>query len=103
MVMADCTLSITRRWGGVVYTGPYPVSVDGKPVGQIRSQETMELPVESGRHTVKLGSGRHISPTRTFEIADGEMVSFWCRGTMMWPRYLAALIKPDLWIILRRV
>jgi len=58
--------------------------------------------VEPGRHTVRIGSGRHVSPTRTFEIAEGEMVSFWCRGAMLWPLMIAALVKPDLWITFRR-
>lgn len=100
--MASGTLSITRRWGGMLYPGPFPISLDDRQVGTVNSQETVELPVEPGRHTVRVGSGRHLSPTRTFEIAEGEMVSFWCRGTMLWPVYLAALIKPDLWIKLRR-
>lgn len=101
--MASGTLSITRRWGGFVYGGPFPVSVDDKVVGTIRVQETMELPVETGRHTIRLGSGRHLSPTRSFEIAEGETVSFWCRGTMLWPLMLAALVRPALWITFRRV
>lgn len=98
--MASGTLSITRRWGGLVYPGPFPVSVDGRVVGAIRSQETMELALEAGEHTVRLGSRRHVSPTRSFDIGDGERVEFWCRGGMLW---LAALVKPDLWITLRRV
>jgi hypothetical protein len=101
--MASGTLSITRRWGGMVYTGPYPVFVDDKQVGSVRSQETVDLPIETGRHTVRVGSGRHVSPTRSFEIAEGEMVSFWCRGAMLWPLYLVALFKPDLWITFRQV
>ncbi|MBO0693469.1 MAG: hypothetical protein J2P58_11275 [Acidimicrobiaceae bacterium] len=99
--MASGTLSITRRWGGPVYPGPFPVEVDGKVIASLRSMETVELPVEAGRHTVRLGSGRHVSPARSFEIADGEMVSFWCRGLMLWPLMVAALFKPDLWITFR--
>jgi hypothetical protein len=35
--------------------------------------------------------------TRTF-----GGVSFSCHSQLLWPMYLAALIKPDFWIILRQ-
>jgi len=101
--MPSGTLSITRRWGGPVYAGPFPVEIDGRVIGSLRALETIELPVEVGRHTVRLGSGRHLSRTYSFEIEEGKTVEFWCRGTMLWPLFVAALLKPELWITFRRV
>lgn len=100
---APGTLSITRRWGGPLFPGPFPLSLDGVVVASLRNMETVDLPVEAGSHTVVLGAGRHRSPARSFEVAGGEVVSFWCRGTMFPLLCLAALAKPDLWITLRRV
>jgi ribosomal protein S19 len=39
---------------------------------------------------------------RSFDAADEQVVSFWCRSQLIWPMYIASLIKPDLWISLRR-
>jgi hypothetical protein len=80
----------------------WQIVMDGNVEGSIASQNKVELPVEPGRHTLRLSSDRHFSPERYFEVADGQVVSFWCRGAMFWPMYVAALIKPDLWISLRQ-
>lgn len=38
-----------------------------------------------------------------FEIlVDGQTVSFRCHGAMVWPRWLASFVKPDLAISLNR-
>ena len=76
--------------------------MDGNVVGVGKNQEAVELPVASGHHTLQLSSRRHSSPERNFEVSDGQVVSFSCRGAMAWPMYMAALIKPDLWISLKQ-
>jgi hypothetical protein len=78
------------------------VELDGTPIGSIGHGETVEVPVEPGHHTVRLRSQRHSSPERSFDAADGQMVSFSCRAAVFWPQYVAALIKPDLWISLKQ-
>ena len=50
---------------------------------------------------MRLSVQRHVSPVRSFEAADGEVVGFWCRAQMLWPLEIAALIKNDLWITLK--
>jgi hypothetical protein len=65
------------------------ISIDGRVVGAIAAGETVEVSVTPGRHSLLL-RGR-------------EVVSYRCHG----PRYgppniVAALIKPDLWITLKR-
>jgi len=100
--MATATLRLTRKWGGVVWTRPYKVSVDGAMVGSIAARETQELPVEPGHHEVQVGTGRHISPARAFDVGEGDVATFWCRGAMLWPVYLASVFKPDLWITLQQ-
>jgi hypothetical protein len=71
-------------------------------VGSIASQSTAELAVEPGSRTLRLSSHRHLSPERSFEAGEGQVVSFWCRAAMFWPRYVAALVKPDLRISLKQ-
>jgi hypothetical protein len=73
-------------------------------VGAIAAGETVEVSVTPGRHSLLLrGRGRNRSPLRAVEVAEDEVVSYRCHG----PRYgplnvVAALIKPDLWITLKR-
>jgi ABC-2 type transport system permease protein len=101
--MTTATLKLSRRWGGLIdRTREWQVSIDGTIAGSIASQQTIELPVQPGRHTLRLSAHRHVSPERSFEASEGEVVGFWCRAAMLWPIYIAALIKPDLWITLRQ-
>ncbi|HLI56669.1 MAG TPA: hypothetical protein VKY26_06485 [Actinomycetota bacterium] len=99
--MPAATVKVTRRWGGFVMSRPFPVSIDGTPVDTIAPKETKEFPVDPGHHVLQMGAGRHISPKRSFDVGEGDVASFWCRGAMLWPVYLAALVKPDLWITLK--
>jgi hypothetical protein len=47
-------------------------------------------------------SGRLTSPERLIHAHAGERIAFWCRGALLWPIYVAALIKPDLGVTLAR-
>ena len=77
--------------------------IDGRAAGSIARQETVDLPVMPGHHTLRIrSSDRFISPERAFEAADGQVLGFWCRSQGLWPMYLAALVKPDLWITVRQ-
>jgi len=97
------TLRLTRRWGSVSDRGKWQIIVDGAAAGSIAKSETVEIPVEPGRHTLRVKrSERFLSKERSFEAGDGELVSFSCRSAMLWPQYVAALVKPDLWISLRQ-
>ena len=69
-------------------------------MGAIANEETVEVSVEPGHHTVRLGQGRHLSPRRPFDVAEGETVTLNCHGPRFWPMLLAALVKSDLWITL---
>jgi hypothetical protein len=35
-------------------------------------------------------------------VADGQVASFRCHGAMVWPRWVASFVKPDLAISLVR-
>jgi ABC-type transport system involved in multi-copper enzyme maturation permease subunit len=102
-IVGSATLALSRKWGGVIDRHrEWPIEIDGSVVGSIASQKTVEFSVEPGRHTLHLGLNRHLSPERSFEAADGQVVRFRCRAATLWPMYLAALVKPDLWISLRQ-
>jgi hypothetical protein len=57
---------------------------------------------QPGRHTLRIRKGRYSSREYSFDATDGETVSFRCHGAMVWPRYVASLVKPDLAISLKR-
>jgi hypothetical protein len=94
-------LRLTREGAGIeLRRGQFEISVDGKSVGSIKYGETVETPLEPGRHILRLRVGRYSSRDRSFDATDGEIVSFRCHGAMMWPRYVTSLVIPDLAISL---
>jgi hypothetical protein len=97
------TLQLTRTFGGITNGGKWQVLIDGTAVGSIDQKEKIELPVEPGHHTLRVKrSERFLSRERSFDAVDEHVVSFSCQSQFLWPMYIASLIKPDLWIILRQ-
>jgi hypothetical protein len=99
----SATLTLTHKTIGVeVRRGTYEVVLDGEPVGSVDMNGTFETPVEPGRHTLKLHSGRNSSRTMTFDAADGETVSFRCGGKNILPIFLLSFVVPSLALSLHR-
>ena len=97
------TLRVTHDTSGVeLRRGQFEIAVDGKSAGSVKRGETVETPLEPGRHTLRIWKGRYSSRDHSFDVADGEIVSFRCSGAIFWPRFVASLVKPDLGIILKR-
>ena len=91
------TLKMTHKAIGVeVRRGPYDVVVDGQRAGSVEMNDTIEIPVEPGRHTLQIRSGRNSSRTRTFEAAEGQTVAFRCTGKSFLPIFLASFVVPSL-------
>ena len=82
--------------------GPFEIVVDGKGAGSIERHETVERPLEPGRHTLRVRKGRYSTRDHSFEVADGEVASFRCTGARIWPIYLVSFIVPSLALTLRR-
>jgi hypothetical protein len=82
--------------------GTFAIYLDGQQAGSIDSRDSVELPIEPGRHVLQLRAGRASSASRSFDASDGSTVSFRCGGARIWPIYLASIVKPDLGIGLRR-
>jgi hypothetical protein len=101
--MMTATLQLTRTWAALTDRGKWQILIDGTAAGSIDRKETVELPVEPGHHTLRVRrSERFGSPERSFEAADEQEIRFSCHSARYWPLMLASLIKPDLWISLRR-
>jgi hypothetical protein len=81
--------------------GVFDISVDGRTVGTIESHQTVEVPLEPGHHTLQIRHGRYSSRNKSFDAPDGDVVSFRCHGAMIWPTFVASILKPDLAISLR--
>jgi hypothetical protein len=97
------TLRVTREGVGIeLRRGRFDISVDGSSVGTLERHENVEIPVEPGRHTLRIRAGRYSSRDHSFDAAEGEPVNFRCHGAMIWPRYVASIVKPDLAISLKR-
>jgi hypothetical protein len=101
----DATVVLARKWTGMglgAQSAPWDIVIDGVVVGSVAAKEAVEIAVAPGHHALRLGASRHRSVERSFDVAAGEVVAFSCNGPRIWPQLLAALVKPDLWISLRR-
>ena len=97
------TLKLRHKAIGVeVRRGTYVVMVDGERVGSFEMNDTIEIPVEPGRHTLQVRNGRNSSRTRTFDAAGGELVAFRCTGKRFLPLFLASFVIPSLALVLIR-
>ena len=99
----SATLKLTHKTIGVeVRRGTYDVVVDGKRAGPLELNETVDIPVGPGRHTVQVRSGRNSSRTKTFDVAEGEIASFRCGGKSILPIFLLSFVVPSLALSLHR-
>ena len=89
--------------GAEVRRGTYEIIVDGDLAGAVEMNKTIEIPIESGSHTLQLRSGRNSSRAQTFEAAEGQTVAFRCTGKSMLPVFLLSFVVPSLALQLRRV
>jgi hypothetical protein len=97
------TLKVTHKAIGVeVRRGAYEVVVDGQRAGSVEMNESVEIPVEPGRHSLKIVSGRKSSRSQTFEVAENQTVAFRCTGKSFLPIFLASFVVPRLALHLRR-
>ncbi|MBG0739530.1 hypothetical protein IV500_09050 [Paeniglutamicibacter antarcticus] len=99
----SATLKLTHKTIGVeVRRGTYDVMVDGKPVGSLELNQTIDIPVNPGRHSLQVLEGRNTSRTKTFDAVDGETVSYRCSGKSVLPIFLLSFLVPSLALSLKR-
>jgi hypothetical protein len=97
------SLKLTHKAiGAEVRRGTYDIELDGQSAGSLDMNDTVEIPIEPGRHTLKLSDGRNSSRTETLDAADGETVAFRCTGKRFLPVFLASFVVPSLAIKLKR-
>jgi len=96
------TLKLTHKAIGVeVRRDAYDIVVDGQRAGSVKMNDTSEMPIEPGVHTLQVRDGRKSSRTVTFDAAQNETVSFRCTGKRFLPIFLASFILPSLALALR--
>jgi hypothetical protein len=81
---------------------PFEVTVDGAAVGSLKRNETFERSLEPGHHTLQVREGRYSSRMQSFDVADGDGVSFRCSGARLWPVFVLSLLVPSLALVLVR-
>lgn len=97
------TVRLTRHLIGVqIRRGKFDVLVDGKGAASIAAHDTIEVPVEPGRHTLQLRYGRYSSRTASLDAAEGQVVAFRCGEKRFLPIFLASFVVPSLAIPLYR-
>lgn len=88
--------------GAEVRRGTYDIVVDGQRAGSVDMNDTIEIPIEPGHHTLQVRSGRSSSRTQTFEAFENQTVGFRCTGKSFLPIFLASFVVPSLALQLRR-
>ena len=82
----------------------WDVVLDGDVVASVPNGRSCEVPVRSGKHTVRVGHHWLSSPLRTFSVGRSSKVEFVCRPRphpMIWIPYgMASFYRPDLFIVL---
>ncbi|GAA3319212.1 hypothetical protein [Arthrobacter ramosus] len=99
----SATLKLTHRTIGVeVRRGTYEAIVDGKHAGAVELNETIDITVEPGHHTLQVRNGRNSSRTKSFDVAEGEIARFRCGGKSPLPIFLLSFAVPSLALTLKR-
>jgi hypothetical protein len=99
----SATLKLTHETIGVeIRRGTYEAVVDGTPAGTLELNQTIDIPIEPGRHTLQVRSGRNSSRMKTFDVADGETLSYRCSGKSILPVFLLSFVIPSLALSLTR-
>jgi hypothetical protein len=80
---------------------PFDVILDGQQVGSIEAHQTIDVSIEPGHHTLQVRAGRYSSRPHSFDAHDGETATYRCSGGIIWPLYLASLVKTDLALVLK--
>ena len=107
---ATMRLSRQGEGSGTSHSGrQWQVLIDGIDVGSIPNNETLDLQVEAGHHTVEVMSRRFLrSPKESLEVVGGQVVGLSCRRRPRHPFIVqrsiaflvASLFKHDVWISL---
>jgi hypothetical protein len=93
----SATLKLTRETIGVeVHRGAFEVFIDGQGVGWFQLHDTFETSVAPGRHTLQVREGRYSSRELSFQVSDGQVISFNCQGKRILPIFLASFVVPSL-------
>ena len=93
----SATLRVTHKSvGAEVRRGSYDVLVDGDLVGSVEMNDTFEVSLEPGGHTLQVRDGRKSSKAEAFDAGQGEVVSFRCTGKRFLPIFLASFVFPKL-------
>jgi hypothetical protein len=96
------TLKLVREGFGVeLRRGTFHILLDGNDIGLIEWHQTVDLLIEPGHHTLQVKAGRYTSGRRPFDAAEGDIVNFRCHGALIWPLYVASIVKPDLALTLK--
>lgn len=97
------TLKLTHKAIGIeVRRGTYDILIDGQRAGSLDMNDTIEIPIESGHHTVQVRNGRKSSRTQSFDAPENHTVAFRCTGKSFLPIFLASFVIPSLALQLRR-
>jgi hypothetical protein len=98
----SATLKLTHRAiGAEVRRGTFDVVVDGERAESLEMNDTIEIPIEAGHHTVQVRNSRNLSRTLTFDATEGQVVAFRCTGKRFLPIFLMSFVVPRLALSLR--
>jgi len=98
----SATLKLTHKSiGAEVRRGTYDVVVDGERAGSVDMNETVEIPIGAGHHTLQVRNGRNLSRTLPVDAVEGQVLAYRCTGKRFLPIFLVSFVVPRLALSLR--
>jgi hypothetical protein len=68
--------------------------------GHVLARRDAMAAIRDDREGTTIRDGRDVRIDRSFDAADEVVARFRCHGAMVWPRWVASFVKPDLAIAL---
>ncbi len=98
------TLKVTHKSIGVeVRRDTYDIIVDGRAMGTVAMNHTTAVAIEAGHHTLQVRHRRKSSRRRTFDAAEGQVITYRCTGKSVLPVFLASFVIKGVALQLHRV
>lgn len=90
-------LTTPRAYFGSQRQGAFRISLDGRRVGLLMPQGSLELPCPAGYHSLRARNGRFASPRVELELAPGAVVRLsvdLARRDSLFKRFLTLMFLP---------
>ena len=91
---------------GTQAPGAYTIIIDERKASEVKVGKTVDIPVNSGKHSMHIKIGWYGSQTIEFDIKEGQNIKFECGSNFTgWGMFVAVIyiFLPREWIWIQQV